>query len=170
MYILYIIIALNVVIYFLSSHVQYFSIIFGLNDLFLSQKYYWQIFSTMFIHANLTHLSMNMIVLFQFGTLLIRLKGWINFTILYLLGGILTSIGTFLFIYFFTASHNVVGASGAICVLMGYIAYYDRSITKGLILAIVVMSIVPLLFGENIAWYGHFIGFAIGYFVGFLKK
>ena len=58
---------------------------------------------------------------------------------------------------------NVVGASGAICVLMGYYAYTDKSSTKGLIVAILLMSFAPIFMGINIAWYAHIFGFICGY-------
>lgn len=120
------------------------------------------------MHGNLTHLLMNMAVLFQFGGLLERYFGGFKFTILYILGGILTSILSFIYIYYsFVFGNNIinlVGASGAISVLLGIMAFLDRSSAKGLLIAILLMSFVPLMMGVNVAWYAHIIGFAVGYF------
>ncbi|EGR7886070.1 rhomboid family intramembrane serine protease, partial [Campylobacter jejuni] len=55
---------LNILCYFLISY-DYYNIL-GLNILFFNGAY-WQLLSSMFLHGNLTHLILNMIVLFQFG-------------------------------------------------------------------------------------------------------
>ncbi len=58
---------LNILCYFLISY-DYYNIL-GLNILFFNGAY-WQLLSSMFLHGNLTHLILNMIVLFQFGRIL----------------------------------------------------------------------------------------------------
>jgi membrane associated rhomboid family serine protease len=63
-----------------------------------------------------------------------------------------------------------VGASGAICVLLGYIAYFDKYQRKGIITWILIISVAPVLIGLPIAWYAHFIGLAIGFLIGGLRK
>ncbi|MCR8712610.1 rhomboid family intramembrane serine protease, partial [Campylobacter sp. W0066.1] len=41
--------------------------------------------------------------------------------------------------------------------------------TKGLIVAILLMSFVPIFMGVNIAWYAHIFGFICGYALGKFK-
>ena len=65
---------------------------------------------------------------------------------------------------------NMVGASGAISVLLGFLAYYDRASGKGLLIALVLMSFAPLLMGVQIAWYAHLFGFGVGFSLAFLRK
>ncbi len=140
--------------------------ILGLNVLFLNGSY-WQILSTIFMHGSWAHLAMNMAVLFQFGSVLERFLGSLRFLAVYLIGGVLTSALSFIYIYFsFSASGeviNLVGASGAICVLLGILARLDKALAKGLVIALLLMSFAPLLMGVNVAWYAHIIGFAIGF-------
>ncbi len=162
-------IALNVICYFLALHIEYASIIFSLNNLFLKDGFYWQPISSMFMHGDLTHLCMNMVVLYQCGFLIEKSKGWKFFTFLYMIGGILTSLFTYLFLTIFELHHYVVGASGAISVLFGYIACKSKELRYGLIVVVIVISFVPEFFGMNIAWYAHFIGFILGYLFGMLK-
>ncbi|TEY01183.1 rhomboid family intramembrane serine protease [Campylobacter sp. US33a] len=169
-----VLIAINILCFLLISSA--YNAYFGLNLLMLEKAYYWQVLSSMFIHANFTHLILNMMVLYQFGSILERWLGAMKFFVLYFLGGLLCSLLSFVYIYFeFTMTQevvNVVGASGAICVLMGYYAFLDKNSLKGLLIAILLISFLPLLMGVNIAWYGHIFGFVCGYILartGFLQ-
>ncbi len=162
-------IAINAVVYFLEYSVynsRSFSIFFGLNELFFEGAY-WQLITTMFLHGSLMHILMNMAVLYQFGMLLERYLGSVKFLLLYIVGGVITSALSLSYLMF--ANVNLVGASGAISVLLGFMANLDRYSRKGLIIAILLMSFAPLLLGINIAWYAHLFGFAIGYLAAFLK-
>ncbi|MCV3349587.1 rhomboid family intramembrane serine protease [Campylobacter sp. RKI_CA19_01128] len=167
-------IALNIVIFVFVNYLYFGSLnldaILGLN-LFFFQGFYWQILSSMFMHGNWPHLILNMIVLFQFGSMLEKYLKSFKFALLYLIGGILCSLLSVFYVYLsFDGSFvNVVGASGAICVLMGYYAYLDKTATKGLIIAILLMSFVPIFMGVNIAWYAHIFGFICGYVLGKFK-
>ncbi|EGS7843306.1 rhomboid family intramembrane serine protease [Campylobacter coli] len=160
-------ILLNILFYFTIPY-GYYNLL-GLNILFFKGAY-WQILSSMFMHGNLTHLILNMIVLFQFGRILESYLGFL----LYIIGGLMCSLLSAFYVYFsfyyFGGMINLVGASGAICVLMGYYAFLDKSSTKGLIVAILLMSFAPLLMGVNVAWYGHIFGFICGYFLGKLRR
>lgn len=170
MYITISLIVVNIICYYLASNIEHSELKFGLDTLFLSEKFYWQPISSMFMHGDLTHLAMNMVVLFQFGSVLERSKGAKFFTLLYFLGGILTSLLTFVFMETVGFMHVVVGASGAISVMIGYLAFVDISLRKGLFVAILIISFVPILLGVNIAWYAHLIGFGIGFLYGMLQK
>ncbi|ENK6083908.1 rhomboid family intramembrane serine protease [Campylobacter coli] len=158
-------ILLNILFYFTIPY-GYYNLL-GLNILFFKGAY-WQILSSMFMHGNLTHLILNMIVLFQFGRILESYLGALRFFLLYIIGGLMCSLLSAF--YYFGGMINLVGASGAICVLMGYYAFLDKSSTKGLIVAILLMSFAPLLMGVNVAWYGHIFGFICGYFLGKLRR
>lgn len=162
---------LNVLCYFLISY-NYYDI-FGLN-IWVFGGLYWQVLTSMFLHGNLTHLILNMIVLFQFGRILEGYLGSLRFVLLYIIGGLLCGVLSAFYVYFswhyFHQAINLVGASGAICVLMGYYALLDRSSAKGLIVAILLMSFAPLLMGVNVAWYSHIFGFASGFILGRLQE
>ncbi|MBK1971011.1 rhomboid family intramembrane serine protease [Campylobacter sp. TTU-622] len=168
----FILIFINILFFILIPYSSYD--IFGLNILFFKEDFYWQILSSMFLHADLTHLILNMIVLFQFGLILEKQIKALNFILLYFIGGMATSILSLFYIYFayiyFNQTINLIGASGAICVLMGYFAFLNKNSTKGLIVALLLMSFVPLLMGINIAWYGHIFGFVCGYIFAKLKN
>ena len=48
----------------------------------------WQLFSSMFLHANLTHLALNMLALWSFGRVLERVWGGQRFLMFYLVCGV----------------------------------------------------------------------------------
>lgn len=164
-------IGITIIAYLFQTNVfTYGALLMGLNMYFLKASFYWQPVSTMFAHGGLGHLAMNMFVLYQFGNLIERFRGKKELTIIYFGGGILTSFLSFAYIYFLDNQVNLVGASGAICVLMGYIAYFDKVQRNGIITWILIISVAPLLIGLPIAWYSHFIGLAIGFIFGIIRK
>ncbi|MCP4970406.1 MAG: rhomboid family intramembrane serine protease [Arcobacter sp.] len=165
-----IIIAITVFMYFVQTNIQNGSLYMGLNMYFIKADLFWQPVSSMFAHGGLGHLGMNMFVLYQFGNLIERHLGKKDFILVYFIGGVLTSLLSFLYIYYLDNHVNLVGASGAICVIMGYIAYFDKYQRKGIITWILLISVAPLLIGLPIAWYAHFIGLGIGLFFGLLRK
>jgi len=76
---------------------------------------------------------------------------------------------SFIYIYFAFENEkfiNLVGASGALCMLFGMLAtsmlYSDKKTWFGYFAIVVAMSFLPLLMGINVAWYAHFIGWGIG--------
>jgi membrane associated rhomboid family serine protease len=159
-------ICLNVLVFLLQMlHDNSINIIFGLNVYFFVGGFLWQPLSMMFVHGGLLHIAMNMAVLFQFGTLIEQAKGKWFIILLYYGGGVVTSLLTLVYVYFFPEV-NIIGASGAICVLIGWIAQKDSFNRRGLIVAVLLISFLPLLIGMNIAWYAHLAGFGVGWLMG----
>lgn len=163
-------IAITIIMYLIQTNIQYGTLYFGLNIYFIEGNFFWQPLSSMFSHGGLGHLGMNMFVLYQFGNLIEKYRGKKEFILVYFLGGLLTSLLSFAYIYFLDSEVNLVGASGAICVLMGYIAFFDKFQRKGIITWVLLISVAPLLIGLPIAWYSHFIGLGLGFLLGLLKR
>ena len=163
-----IIIAINIIMFGIQNSIAHGNILFGLNIYFYEANLYYQLISSMFVHGGFAHILMNMFVLFQFGNMIEQVIGKVKFFLLYFIGGILTSIGTLYYMKFTGDWANVVGASGAICVLLGWFALKDTYQRKGIIIWILLISIAPLLLGLPIAWYSHLIGFALGWIFGYI--
>ena len=90
-------IALNFLVYFaVYCGICSSNVILGLNMSFTDGLYVWQPATSMFMHANLTHLLMNIAVLYQFGSLLERRYGSEKFAVIYCIGGVLTSLLSFI--------------------------------------------------------------------------
>jgi membrane associated rhomboid family serine protease len=163
-----ILIAITIVCFVIQNIVPDGSVRFGLNLLILQypEVFFYQLLSTMFTHGGIEHLLMNMIVLWQFGNLLEEYMGKFRFLLLYFIGGILTSVGTLIYMVATNDFVNVVGASGAISVIMGYFALKSPAHRQGIIIWMLAISFLPLLFGMGVAWYSHLIGFALGFILG----
>lgn len=165
-----ILIIITVLTYIIQINIPKGGLLFGLNLYFLIYDFWWQPLSTMFAHGGIAHLGMNMFVLWQFGNLIEKARGKKRFIILYLFTGILTSLLSFLYIFYIDIQVNLVGASGAICAILGYIAYFDKYQRNGIITWILLISVAPLLIGLPIAWYAHFIGLFVGFVYAIIEK
>lgn len=165
-----IVIIITVIAYVIQINLNHGGLKMGLNMYMLVYDFWWQPLTSMFSHGGIGHLGMNMFVLWQFGNLIERFRGAKEFLLVYFVGGLLTSLLSFAYIYYLDNSVNLVGASGAICVLLGYIAYYDKAQRNGIITWILLISVLPLLIGLPIAWYAHFIGLAVGFLYGFVRR
>lgn len=164
------IILATIIMFAVQNIVNYGGLILGMNMYFLVYGFWWQPLSTMFTHGGFFHILMNMLVLYQFGNLLEHYIGKKQLFILYFIGGVLTSLLSFVYLYLFDPTSNLVGASGAISVLLGFVALLDTNQRKAIIIWILLISFAPLLLGMPIAWYAHLIGFGIGWVFGLLKK
>jgi len=165
-----VIIVITIIAYLIQEALPSGGLLMGLNLYFVIYDFWWQPLSTMFAHGGLMHLAMNMFVLYQFGGLIEKYRGMKEFLLLYFVCGILTSLISFAYIYFLDPQVNLVGASGAICALLGYVAYLDRSQRSGIITWVLLISVAPLLIGLPIAWYAHFIGLAIGFVYAMIRR
>jgi|GEM_PF-740795 len=79
----------------------------------------WLVFSSMFGHGDVQHIAFNMFALFIFGGALERTVGRGNFLLLYLVSGVVGSIG---FMLLSSPFSSALGASGAIYGVIGAVA------------------------------------------------
>ncbi|RXJ87220.1 rhomboid family intramembrane serine protease [Arcobacter sp. CECT 8985] len=165
-----IVIAITVFMYIVQINLSAGGLVLGLNMYMIYEDFWWQPLSTMFAHGGIGHLGMNMFVLYQFGNAVERYKGKTTFFITYFIFGLLTSLLSFLYILYFNNQVNLVGASGAICALLGYVALVDSYQRKGIITWILLISVAPLLLGLPIAWYSHLIGLVVGFLGGMILR
>ncbi|MFM9968576.1 MAG: rhomboid family intramembrane serine protease [Burkholderiales bacterium] len=75
----------------------------------------WRLASSMFLHGGLVHLAVNMFTLFDLGRLCEMFFGRARFPVLYVLSGLAGSLAS----VYWNPLVNSVGASGAICGVLG---------------------------------------------------
>lgn len=123
----------------------------------LSGSKLWTIFTSIFMHANIAHLFVNMFSLFFVGNFVEKLVGSKRYLLFYVLSGVFASIffvltaGFFGFGYLGTSifgSPDIsgVGASGAIFGLLGFLSlitpYNKVYLIAGPLIAIVIQSVI----------------------------
>jgi membrane associated rhomboid family serine protease len=137
----------------------------------------WTLVTSMFLHANVMHLFLNMLMLFFFGPVLERRIGSGNFLAVYFGSGILAGLVQVLLF-----SGGVLGASGALFGVMGALTVLAPNMT--VILYIVPLKLVyvtilfaildlyPVLFsvGDGIAHIAHLTGLVVGLAAGYYYK
>ena len=80
---------------------------------------YYRFFTCMFLHFGFMHLAGNMVVLLFLGDNVERATGKIKFILIYLLGGLFGSLGSFGYALVYNPGRVSAGASGAIFALIG---------------------------------------------------
>jgi rhomboid protease GluP len=170
----YILIALNVVIYIYGAiaggnaletgnEVVY---VWGQVNAFVFQGAYWQLFTSIFIHASIFHLVGNMLFLLIFG-----LRGEEMFSLpeylgIYIIGGLVGNLLSLVFGPDFIS----VGASGAIFALFGACVIYDRrSMRQSIVGALVYAGFLFIInIGTNVNIMAHLGGLAFGLIIGYI--
>ncbi len=142
-----ILIAINVVSFFLFLILTHFisenklvSWVALMPSIALSGRNIWTFITSMFMHANLTHLLANMISLMFIGNFVEKLIGKKRFIWIYFVGGLFAGIFFVLIAMITGIDLNVyaVGASGAIFALGGLLAVLTPK------LPVLVFFIIPM--------------------------
>jgi membrane associated rhomboid family serine protease len=134
---------------------------------------WWRIFTSAFIHLGPVHLAFNMIVLYQYGSLVERIYGPIEYTLIYLLCAAGGSVLTILV----DPGQSAAGASGAIFGLVGLLFVVSRRhhavlgrearmMVAGIGGFVVYLLIFTFVF-PGISWTGHIGGLVVGAVLGF---
>jgi len=139
-----------------------------------------RVFTSMFLHADVTHISGNMLYLWVFGDNVEDCCGHLSFLVFYLLNGIAGSLTMYLLEP--TSIIPAIGASGAISgVLGGYLLLYPRARIRTVVFAFYFVNLVRVpamvLIGfwfilqflyamagiaTGVAYWAHVGGFVIG--------
>src|SRR3972149_1134782 len=170
----YVLIAINVA-FFIYSSVVYGNFLetdinfiyqWGQVRILVINGSYYQLITSMFVHANIVHLAGNMIFLLIFGLRGEELFSLPEYLLVYFVGGL---TGNMLSLVFLPLNVPSVGASGAIFAMFGAATLYARrtigqSILGALIYAffLLLLSVAP---GVNIL--AHLGGLGTGLLIGY---
>ena len=133
---------------------------------------YWRFVTPIFLHANILHMSLNMLNLIVLGVFVERIFGHLRFLLIYLLTGVISIIASF----YFAPEEISVGASGAIFGLVGaysiFVFIHRKAFRRGGILALSwLVLIIGINMGigliiPNVDNYAHVGGFLSGCILG----
>jgi len=166
-------IAINLTIYaflaFLSRNILIIDYellaIYGQYNLFVYKGWWWQLFTSIFIHANLLHVLGNSLFLAFFGFKAEELFSKKTYLFIYFSSGVTGNLLTLLM------GSNVVsvGASGAIFGLFGASIIYMRKTMNQPILSALIYSFYLFLInaGAGVNLLAHFGGLAAGLIIGY---
>jgi membrane associated rhomboid family serine protease len=152
----------------------------------LQGQYLWTIITSMFMHASIMHIFVNMLSLMFIGSFAEKLIGRKRFTLFYLISGIIASLFfVFLSFLFFKQDLNAmaVGASGAIFAIAGLLAVLTPKIKVYIMfipipmplwIAVIIMLaalwIISILAGIPIGNTAHLGGLLTGVAYGFYLR
>lgn len=127
-------------------------------------SFFTKLVTSMFLHAGLIHIALNMYSLYIIGPQLESFYGKTKYLLIYFISGIIGNLFTLLFIN----EHSVaIGASGAIFGLLGALLYfgyhyriYLSEVMKNQIIPLIVINIgIGFVFGlNNVAHLGGLFG------------
>lgn len=171
----YILIALNIAVYVFTSVAggnfletnsdmiwQY-----GQVKFLVLNGWYWQLLTSMFVHASITHLVGNMLFLFIFGLRGEEMFSLPEYLAIYFLGGL---TGNLLSLAFLDPLVPSVGASGAIFAIFGACTIYTRRAVGQSIIGALIYAFFLLLLssGTNVNNSAHIGGLAVGLLIGYV--
>jgi rhomboid protease GluP len=141
--------------------------LFGLSIDGLLNGFLWLPFTSIFVHAHIAHIGLNMIYLLIFG-LRLEEKGFQDSAIYqaYIITGLFAGIlSMFLF---FSFSEISIGASGAVFGLLGMNVGYERRMNHPEYKKILGFSVLLFIFsvGVNTNVFAHLFGFITGVILG----
>jgi rhomboid protease GluP len=169
----YILIAINVAVYIYTSIVGGSALVTGNAPIFMWGQYnalvfqgaYYQLFTSLFVHASIAHIVGNMLFLFIFGLRAEEMFSLPEYIGVYLLGGLTGNLLSLSFGPYFLS----VGASGAIFALFGAVVIYARRSVRQSILGALVFAVFLFIInsGEGVNLLAHLGGLGFGLLIGY---
>jgi rhomboid protease GluP len=171
----YILIALNLAIFIIGAIIgnnalstpNSIVLKWGQVNYFVINGAYWQLITSMFIHADIVHLFGNLLFLLIFGLRAEEMFSLPEYLGVYFLGGL---AGNLLYLLFGPLGVPAVGASGAIFAIFAAAVMYDRRSIKQSIVGAVIFAFFLFFIniGANTNLLAHFGGLAAGLILGYI--
>ncbi|TFG21563.1 MAG: rhomboid family intramembrane serine protease [Promethearchaeota archaeon] len=165
--------SVNVILFFIFGTLNYSEIFYSMiliNENVVNQLEIWRLFTSMFIHADLSHLLSNMFGLLLFGSYVEQVFNKFHYVLIYFISGLIGNVFTLLLFPLNTISY---GASGALFGLIGAsfitIAYEKDRI----LLVIALMYLLYFImssFAPNINLWAHLFGLLTGLIISYIIK
>jgi rhomboid protease GluP len=169
----FILIAVNIIVYVYTSFIggdfistnEYVLAIYGQYNRLVFSGWYWQLFTSMFVHVNIMHILGNMFFLAIFGLRAEDLFSIQEYLLIYLGSGLAGNLLTLLF------GPNMIsaGASGALFGLFGAcIIYVRRAIGQSIMSALIYAFFLFIISsGLNVNLLAHLGGLVVGLLIGY---
>ncbi|XHH10165.1 MAG: rhomboid family intramembrane serine protease [Candidatus Bathyarchaeia archaeon] len=171
----YVLIALNIAFYIYGAIVggnalvtdfSVTSVLGQYNLLVLQYGFYYQLFTSMFIHASIIHLAGNLLFLLIFGLRAEEMFSLPEYLGIYFIGGLIGNLLSLILGPNFLS----VGASGAIFAIFGATIIYDRKTMQQSIIGALIFAFFLFIInmGEGVNVLAHLGGLAFGLVAGYI--
>jgi len=138
-----------------------------INYMVVKYGWYWQLFTSMFVHLNIYHILFNMFWLYILGVQMERMFGGYKVLLVYIATGLVGNIVTLFMLPLNTLS---AGASGAIFGIFGFLTLYMGVLggkVKSMVLYGFFIFIINIFINVNI--WAHLGGMLLGMIWGYLE-
>ena len=163
--------SINVIMFFIlniSNYSSTFYLMILINDNVINHLEIWRLFTSMFVHGDISHLLSNMFGLVLFGSYIEHIFHKVHYLLIYFISGL---VGNFFTLFLFPLYTVSFGASGAIFGLIG--AYfitilYERDIALLYIAFFYLLFFIISSFAPNINLWAHLFGLLMGLLIGYI--
>jgi rhomboid protease GluP len=169
----YALIALNVIVYVYTSFLSGNALVtsddvlsqYGQFNYYVMNGWYWQLFTSMFVHVSIEHLFGNMLFLLIFGLRAEEMFTTREYLLIYLLSGLVGNLLTLLFGPLMVSA----GASGAIFGMFGATVIYIRRAFRQSIMTALIFAFLFLVIniGQEVNVLAHLGGLVAGLLLGY---
>jgi len=141
-------------------------IMLGQANVLVMEGFYWQLFTSLFVHINILHLLGNMFFLLIFGIRAEEIFSKASYLTIYFSSGFVGNLLSLVMGPYFVSA----GASGAIFGLFGACVIYLRKTVRQSVAGALIYSayIFIMTLGANVNLLAHFGGLATGLLIGYL--
>ncbi len=141
---------------------------FGSSGLYLLHGRYYTLITSMFLHANILHIGLNMYALYILGKVVELSLGRVKYLLMYFISGI---VGNLLSAALDPRTVGV-GASGAIMGLLGYMVAMEYRMTGKLSSSTIFIALFVIFggFSANVDVLAHAGGFLVGLIWGLGRR
>jgi rhomboid protease GluP len=159
------ILSINVILFFIlnvSNYSNLFYLMILINDNVINHFEIWRLFTSMFVHGDISHIISNMFGLILFGSYVEQVFKKIHYLVIYFISGL---IGNFFTLLLFPPYTISLGASGAIFGLIGasfITILYERDIGLLYIAFFYLLYFILSSFAPNINLWAHLFGLLTG--------
>jgi rhomboid protease GluP len=170
----YIIIAANIIAYVYTSIVggnfletdMHVIALYGQVNAYVMSGWYWQLFTSMFVHVNIAHLLGNMLFLLIFGLRAEDLFSVQEYLLIYFMSGLAGNLLTLLFGPYMISA----GASGAIFGMFGACTIFIRRAFGQSIITALMYAFFLLIIGAgpSVNILAHLGGLVVGLLIGYV--
>jgi rhomboid protease GluP len=138
----------------------------GQFNIYVMNGWYWQLLTSIFVHVDIIHISLNMFFLLIFGFRADELFNSEEYFFIYFLSGLSGNLLTLLLMHPLTLS---AGASGALFGIFGACVIYLRKTFGQSIVGALLYSFLLLIMtaGKDVNILAHFGGLASGLIIGY---